>query len=175
MRKLIFISLIFNSIFVFSQTKKDTIISKFKNQVKNTTLSQKNSKTGEVKKWKVYGFCSEWNTDIKYLQKNLTEKELTDLNNDENATLNLVAIIIKLNKNNQKEFALSELNELINKPTKYISNGCYDAMTVYPLSHYFLYLYQGESEVFKPNFKLSKKEKSKLEVRIMLDEESERI
>lgn len=174
MKKLIFISIIFNSIFAFSQTEKDNVISKFKNQFKSASLRQKNSETNQTKKWKVYRFCSEWKNDIEYLSRNLLKEEIFDLKNDENATLNLVGIIIELKKNNSKEYALSELNKLIDKPTKYINYGCYDTMTVYSLSNFFLYLYQDENEVFKPNFELSKSEILNLEAKIILDEENER-
>jgi len=173
LRKLILIALIFNSIFVFSQTKKDTIIFNFKNQISSSSLSRENSKTGEIKKWKVFKFCSEWINEIEYLASIVTNEEVIDFKKDENATLNIIGIIIDLKRNIYKEFALSELDKLIKKPTKYVSIGCYDAMSVYSISYYFLYLLQSKNEVFRPNFELRKKEITEWEIKIMVDEERE--
>ncbi len=175
MKKLIFILFIFYSTLVLSQTKTDSIISEFKNQIRNTVLTQKNEETGKIKKYKVYGFCPEWIEEITYLSNELSSNELSDLMNDENASLNLAAIIIDLRNNNSKDYALSRLDDLINKPIKFISYGCYDAITFSSLERFILRLFQNNSDLFRPNFELSEKEITELEIKIMIDEASERI
>ena len=165
MRKLIFITLIFNSIFVFSQTKKDSLLTELKTKTVESGISFR--KKSDSKKIIVYRFCDHW-TEITYLKSNLSDNELIELKSDENASLNMIGVIGELEKNNTKEYALELMNDLIKSENKFIAYGCSDAMSTKPIEQFFLYLMTEENFFFKPDFKLNKNDINRIENEILV-------
>ena len=164
MKKLIFISVFLNSIFVFSQTEKDAILKELRN---DTSFSGIIITRPDATKIRVYQLCERWADKVSYLKLNLTESEIAELKSEENASMNIIGLITELEKNNTKEFAINIFNDLIKMNEKNMRYGCSDAISIMPISRYFLLIITKDNPFFKPNFKLTKKEIQEFENKIL--------
>ena len=101
----------------------------------------------------------------------LNAEEIKELKEAENTTLKAVGILSELNKNNNKEFALKILDDLIkSSKNEHLCHGCYDALSFYSLVRFTFYLIGEKSPFFEPKFRLKKKELKNIELKILLSE-----
>jgi hypothetical protein len=168
LRKLIFITIIFKSFFVLSQTEKDSILTELRNKTVESgiTIRKKSDSTQFI----VYRLCERWADKVSYLKSNLTDTEIKELKAEKNASMNVVGLITELEKNNTKEYAIEIIDDLIKIDGKYMSYGCSDAISTMPISNYFMYLLTNSNFFFKPDFKLKKKEIRHIENEILMAE-----
>ena len=152
----------------FAQTKKDTIITELKLITADSGHSMR--KKSDSTKIIIYQLCGRWSEKVNYLTNNLTQLEIAELENDKNASINIIGLISKLENNNTKEFAIEQINALLKKDIKFMNSSCSDAITTNSISRYLLYLMTYENPFFKPKFKLRKREIKKLENKILIAE-----
>ena len=76
----------------------------------------------------------------------------------------------KLEKENTKDFAMTQMDKLLSSEMKLINIGCSDAISTNSISRYLFYLLTYENPFFKPDFKLKKREMKKLEEKILIAE-----
>jgi hypothetical protein len=101
LKKLILIILFLNLNFVFSQTKKDSILSELLNETENSAISFR--KKSDSTKIIVYRLCEHWYEKVYYLKSNLTEDDISELKTEKNASLNIIGLIRELEKENTKK------------------------------------------------------------------------
>ncbi|RYH72145.1 hypothetical protein EVU94_13840 [Flavobacteriaceae bacterium 144Ye] len=167
MRNLILIVFVLVSMLAHSQKDKESILEELKSETISGSIRFPN-KTGSTKI--VYKICEEWSENIEFLKTHITDYEIEELEKNENATLNVIALVSKLERKNEKEYAIEILNTLIETEVKYISTGCYDAISTMSIAYYFLFLISDSYLIFKPKFELSKEEKQDFENRILIAE-----
>lgn len=118
----------------------------------------------------IYRFCEHW-TEVMNLKSNLSGEELLELTKNENATLNIIGLIYKLEKNNKKEYAIRLIQNLIDSEKKFIGYGCSDAITSRPIEQFFLYLITEKNLLFEPDFDLNESEVDRIERKILVSYE----
>jgi len=170
LRNLITYIIILFSLCVFSQSKKDSIISDLKILTADSgyTIRKKNDSTKN--KFIVYRLCESWAEKVNYLKLNLTEKDIADFELKKNASMHVIAIISKLEKNNSKDCAIAEIDKLLKGEMKLMNVGCSDAISTNSISRYLLYLMTYDNPFFQPDFKLRKREVKKLKEKILIIE-----
>jgi hypothetical protein len=153
--KYLFTILILNTILTFSQTKVDSlIIDIYKKSFDNRIVIR----PSESKLLITYKLCDDWRTEIDYLKKELTEKQIQELENDENGTFNLIGLLSNLERNNSKRFGLKQLEKLEEAETKMISIGCGDVFSTMTLYDYYLKLLTEKNNFIIPEFKFTAEE-----------------
>ena len=128
------------------------------------------SKKSDSTKIIVYRLCERWSDQIEYLKNDSSESEIINLLIDENAALNIIGLIIRLDRKNKKEYAKELLNELISWDVNYMSIGCSDSINTMPIASYFLYILTSKNLFFKPDFRMKKKEIKAFENKIIVAE-----
>ena len=118
----------------------------------------------------VYRLCERWAEKVNFLTNNLTEIEIIELETDKNASINIIGLVSRLEKNNTKGFAIEQINILLNRDIKFMNIGCSDAISTNSVSRYLLYLMTYDNQFFKPSFKLRKREIKKLKEKILISE-----
>ncbi|MHB1107666.1 MAG: hypothetical protein ACYCZ2_15020 [Lutibacter sp.] len=147
--------ILLNSIYALSQNKVDSLILDiYKKSIDDRIVVR----SSESKLFISYKFCEDWEEEIDYLINELTENQNSELINDENGTLNLIGLLSELSKNNTKEFANSQIDNLIKKETKMISYGCSDAFTSLTLKEYYLKLLTEPNIFILTNFSFNQNE-----------------
>lgn len=168
MIKFVFLMLVFNSVFVFSQTKKDSILVELRNKTAKSGITFKRN-TDSIEKV-VYILCEKWADEVSFLKSTLTDSEIEELKAENNASMNMIGLITELEKNNTKEYAIGMVNDLIEIDGKYIDYRCSDAILIKPISSVLLYLLTSNNFFFKADFNLKKEEIIQLENKILTTE-----
>jgi hypothetical protein len=152
--KTLIIIVTFIPLFVFSQTKKDSILNNLKTKSIETKIVLR--KSDDSTKTIVYKFCEDWSEQVSFLKSNLTGKEISELKLSKNSALKLIGIICDLENENTKASAIKILNQLIDSKKEYLSYLCnYDVISTKSLSSYVLKLISEENNFFNPNFLLN--------------------
>lgn len=147
-----------------SQSKKDSIINFIKNDSKNVGISLRKDSTKII----VYKLCERWYKEIEFLKENLSSEEINHWKNDENATLNIIALISQIQKNGNKIFVREIVENEINKTAhKLMTSNCSDAISIMPQELFLLELIQNKNLFLFLDFKLSKKEFKKYRNQIL--------
>jgi len=118
----------------------------------------------------VYRLCESWSDKIDYLKSELTDLEIKKLKTEQNGSMNIIGLITELEKNNNKEYAIEIIDNLLKTKLKHIISGCYDNVFSRSISGYFLYLLSKDNLLFKPDFKLKRKEIKQIKSRILIAE-----
>ena len=154
-----------STLYSFSQENKDQIIFELKELTANSGFFYIN-KTDSTKTT-VYQLCNHWSDKVNQLRKNLDSTDIENLINDQNAAINVLGYIFKLEKNNIKENAIDILNEMMSSKIKFMKSSCSDANSTYSHYRYLLMLMTNENPYFKADFEFKKKELEKLKNRMM--------
>ena len=170
MKNLITYSIILISLCAFSQSKTDSIISELTELTANSGHTIRKESDSIKNEFIVYRLCERWAEKVEYLKSNLTEEEITELEKKKNASMHIIALIAKLEKENTKDFAMTQMDKLLSSEMKLINIGCSDAISTNSISRYLFYLLTYENPFFKPDFKLKKREMKKLEEKILIAE-----
>jgi len=170
LRNLITYSIILISLCAYSQSKTNSIISELTELTANSGQTIRKKSDSIKNEFIVYRLCESWAEKVEYLKTNLTDEEISELEEYKNASMHVIAVIAKLEKENTKDFALTEIDKLISGEMKLMNIGCSDAISTNSISRYLLYLLTYENPFFKPDFKLKKREIKKLEEKILIAE-----
>lgn len=165
MKIYLFLSFLLFTCIIYGQNRKDSIINFIRNDSQKLGISLRKDSL----QIPVYKLCERWYKEIDFLKRNLSNAEIANLENDENASLNIIALISKIQKNEKKSFVKEILEEEINRNShKLFSKNCSDAISILPKELFLLELIQNKNFFLSINFKLSKKELQNYRNQILL-------
>lgn len=121
-------------------------------------------------KLQCYRVCEHFNDDISILNKELNEVEIETLFKSKNGTLKAIAFIIYAIRNNNQELVINKLNETIKQDFTLFTKDCSDAIGTSSIARFEYELLIKKNIFYKPNFKLRRKEKEKLELELKKNE-----
>lgn len=121
-------------------------------------------KTG--KKFQSYRFCEYRHLPIDSLNEILTDSQIDSLFNCDNGALKAIAFILFAKRNNNKEIILRKLNEILNQEYIFMAGSCTDAVELTNLGRLNYQLLIIPNLLFKPNFKLTRKDKKIMELKL---------
>ena len=169
-RKLIYL-LLFAFNFVTSQTKViDPIISEqtsiirkiAENSHAGISLKSKDSK----KIYQGYRLCEDQYLDVQKLGNILQIENAKNLYKSSNGALKTVAFIILAKVNNEKNNIMQMIDFFLTSDYIVMTKNCSDAIQIISLPEFCYRLVTEPNLFFKPNFKLTKKEKKAFEVKL---------
>jgi len=121
-----------------------------------------NKSTG--KKYQGYRICEHNYLQIDSLKQLLSDSQIDTLLTCDNGTLKTVGFILFSNRHNDKESVVKKLKDILNQEYIIMARGCSDAIQMKSLGKLNYDLLTKPNFFFKPNFKLTAKEKSLIEL-----------
>lgn len=121
-------------------------------------------KTG--KKFQSYRFCEYLYLPIDCLNEIPTDSQIDSLFNCNNGALKTIAFILFAKRYNNKEFILKKLNEILNQKYIFMERSCSDAVQGTNLGRLNYQLLITPNLLFKPNFKMTRKDKKMMELKL---------
>jgi hypothetical protein len=125
-------------------------------------LTITNKRTG--KKYQGYKICEHHYIQIDSLKQLLSDSQIDSLLTCDNGTLKTVGFILFSNRHNNKESVVKKLKELLNQEYTVMTSSCSDAIQMTSLGKFNYDLLTKPNFFFKPNFKLTGKDKSLIEL-----------
>ena len=126
------------------------------------SLTMTNKRTG--KKYPSYRICEHHYVQTDSLNQLLTDAEVDSLLTCDNGTLKTVGFILYSKRHNTKEQVLNKLKELLSQEYIVMTGSCSDAITMSSLGRFNYGLLTQANFLFKPNFKLTKKDKALIDL-----------
>ena len=126
------------------------------------SLRMTNKRTG--KKYQGYRICEHHYVQIDSLNQLLNEAQIDTLLICDNGTLKTVGFILYSKRHNTKEQVLNKLKELLSQEYIVMTGSCSDAITMSSLGRFNYGLLTQANFLFKPNFKLTKKDKALIDL-----------
>ena len=153
------ILLIFTTV-SFSQETQVEVLKELKKLTSDSGhyIKNKNDSTKII----VYQLCDNWSEKAKQLENLTSKSELKSLIKDENAAINILGYIFKLNVENKKEVAEQILYQMMDDEMKFIKSSCGDAYSSYSYFRYLLKLMTTQNPYFEADFKFKKRELKKI-------------
>lgn len=111
------------------------------------------------KKYQGYRICEHHYIQIDSLNQLLNDAQIDTLLTCDNGTLKTVGFIIYSKRQNKKEQVLKKLKELLSQEYIVMTGSCSDAISMSSLGRFNYDLLTRSNTLFKPNFKLTKKDK----------------
>lgn len=133
-----------------------------KNGVAGLTVT--NKRTG--KKYQGYRVCEHSYLQVDSLNLLLTDIEIDSLLNCENGSLKTIGFILFAKRHNTKKQVVGKLKELLNQEYIVMTGSCSDAIQMTSFGRFNYGLLTSPNFFFKPNFKLTKKDKALIEVEL---------
>jgi hypothetical protein len=121
-----------------------------------------NKKTG--KKYQGYRICEHHYLQIDSLNQFLSTSQIDSLFDCDNGTLKTIAFILFAKRHNNKDSVIKKLTEILNQEYIVMTSSCSDAIQMTSLGKFNYDLLTKSNFLFKPNFKLTKKDKSLVEL-----------
>ncbi|MFN8291892.1 MAG: hypothetical protein U0U70_16660 [Chitinophagaceae bacterium] len=119
-------------------------------------ISVTNKRTG--KKYQGYRLCEHHYLQIDSLNQSLSNPQIDTLFNCDNGTLKTVAFILFAKRHNNRESVVKKLTELLNQEYVVMTSNCSDAIQMTSLGQFNYDLLTKANFLFKPKFKLTKKD-----------------
>ena len=126
------------------------------------SLTMTNKRTG--KNYHGYRICEHHYVQIDSLNQLLNEAQIDTLLICDNGTLKTVGFILYSKRHNTKEQVLNKLKELLSQEYIVMTGSCSDAITMSSLGRFNYGLLTQANFLFKPNFKLTKKDKALIDL-----------
>ena len=121
-----------------------------------------NKRTG--KKYQGYRICEHHYLQIDSLNEILTDLQVDSLFNCDNGTLKTTAFILFAKRHNNKDSVVKKLKEILNQEYIVMTSSCSDAIQMTSLGKLNYDLLTISNFLFKPNFKLTRKDKTLIEL-----------
>lgn len=126
------------------------------------SLTMTNKRTG--RKYQGYRICEHHYIQIDSLNRLLNDAQIDTLLACENGTLKTVGFILYSKRHNTKEQVVKKLKELLNQEYIVMTGSCSDAISMSSLGRFNYGLLTQANFLFKPNFKLTKKDKALIDL-----------